>query len=140
MAELRVELPTVITVLAPADVCDRVEAPPGASQLRVGPRELMLVGEIDVAAVGAAAGETSLVEDVSDAWVSLVVEGADAPEAFARLSELRLPAEGWIQGEVARTAAKVLVEPGRLTMLVPANLAAHAEERVRADAAEVLAP
>ncbi|MGZ8614031.1 MAG: hypothetical protein ACXWX4_05045, partial [Actinomycetota bacterium] len=64
----------------------------------------------------------------------------DASEAFARLSELELPSEGWIQGEVARTAAKVLVERGRITILVPAMLAAHVEERIRMDAAEVLAP
>lgn len=139
MAELRVGMPTVVAVLATADACDRVAAPAGASLLRVGPREVMLIGEIDVPAIRTAVGDASLVDDVSDAWVSLVLEGSDAPAAFARLSELELPAEGWIQGEVARAAAKVLVEPGRVTVLVPAMLAAHVEERIRADAAEVLA-
>ena len=48
------------------------------------------------------------------------------------------PHEGWVQGEVARAAAKVIVERDRLTVLVPAMLGAHVEERIRADAAEVL--
>ncbi len=39
---------------------------------------------------------------------------------------------------MARVAAKVLVEPGRLTVLVPGDLGAHVEERIRTDAAEVL--
>jgi len=57
---------------------------------------------------------------------------------LARISELELPDRGWIQGEVARAAAKVLVEPGRIAVLVPAMLAAHVEERIRIDAAEVI--
>lgn len=136
MAELRVELPSVVAVLASSEVCDRVEAPDGATVLRVAPREMLIVGarEADVPPT-----VDALVDDVSDAWVALVLEGPDAPEAFARLCELRLPSRGWIQGAVAHAAAKVLVERGRITMLVPAMLAAHVEERVRVDAAEVLA-
>ncbi|MGZ8581654.1 MAG: hypothetical protein ACXWW9_10270 [Actinomycetota bacterium] len=140
MAELRVELPSVVTVLASSEICDGVGAPTDAMLLRLAPREVMLVGVLDVSDVRTSAGAACLVVDVSDAWVSLVLEGADAPEAFSRLSELELPSEGWVQGEVARTAAKVLVEPARITILVPAMLAAHVEERVRTDAAEVLAP
>ena len=98
------------------------------------------VGPVDVGALTAAIGEDGLVADVSDAWVGLVLEGADAPDAFARVSELELPERGWIQGEVARAASKVLVEPGRIEVLVPAMLAEHVEARIRADAAEVLAP
>ena len=82
--------------------------------------------------------EKTWVEDVSDAWVALVLEGADAPDAFARVSELELPPEGWIQGEVARAPAKVLIVGDRVTIFVPAMLSAHAEERIRVDAAEVL--
>lgn len=140
MAELRIELPSVVAVLAPSGACDRVWPPASAWLLRVAPREVMFVGEVDVGALRAELGETALVDEVSDAWVSFVLEGVDAPEAFARLSELEPPLEGWIQGEVARAAVKVLVEPGRLTMLVPAMLAAHVEERIRADAAQVLGP
>jgi hypothetical protein len=133
------ELPSVVAVLAPADVCDGLAPPVDASLLRVAPREVLLVGPVDMSTVTAVIGEAGLVADVSDGWVCLVLEGVDAPEAFARISELELPERGWIQGEVARAAAKVLVEPGRVALLVPAMLAAHVEERIRLDAVEVVA-
>ena len=136
MAELRIELPTVVTVLASAEACDGIEAPSGASQVRVAPGEVMVVGA-DATAV--ATGESNaLIADVSDAWVAFVVDGAGAPDVFARLSELALPSEGWIQGEIAHAACKVLVEPARITIYVPAMLATHLEERIRTDAADVL--
>jgi hypothetical protein len=138
VADLRLELPTVTCVMASSDACDAAERSSGVSAIRVTDREVMIVGDADVAAIRAAIDDRALVSDVSDGWSALVIEGTDAPEAFARLSELRLPASGWIQGDVARVAAKVLVEPGRLTLLVPAHLGAHVEERIRTDAAEVL--
>ena len=108
----------------------------GASLLRVAPGEVMVVGA-DATAV--TAGEpTALIADVSDAWVAFVIDGDDAPDVFARLSELALPSEGWIQGEIAHAACKVFVEPARITIYVPAMLATHLEERIRTDAAEVL--
>ena len=67
-----------------------------------------------------------------------MLEGVDALDAFARLSELELPVDGWIQGEVVRAAAKVLVAGDRVAILVPAMLATHVEDRIRTDAAEVL--
>ena len=127
-----------MAVLAPAEVCDRLEPPAGAVALRVAPREVLLVGPVEVVALSAAIGTDGLVADVSDGWVGLVLEGTDAPHAFARVSELELPEHGWIQGEVVRAASKVLVEPGRIEVLVPAMLAEHVEARIRADAAEVL--
>jgi sarcosine oxidase gamma subunit len=134
VAELRIALPTVVTVLASAEACDGVEA---SSMLRVAPGEVMVVG---AAATAVTAGEpTALVADVSDAWVAFVIDGDDAPDVFARLSELALPPEGWIQGEIAHAACKVFVEPASITIYVPAMLAAHIEERIRTDAAEVLA-
>jgi hypothetical protein len=139
VAELGIELPSVTAVLAPADLCDGLAAADDVVVLRVSPREVLLVGPVDVSPLRGLVGESGLVEEVSDAWVGLVLEGDDAPEAFARISELEVPRLGWTQGEVARVAAKVLVEPGRIAVLVPAMLAAHVEERVRADAAEVLA-
>ena len=138
MADLRIELPSVVAVLASAGVCDRLAPTSDAVLLRIAPREVMLVGPVDVSAVTALVGESGLVADVSDGWVGLVLEGNDAPEVLARISELELPDRGWIQGEVARAAAKVLVEPGRIAVLVPAMLAAHVEERIRIDAAEVV--
>lgn len=138
MAELRVELPSVVCVLGSSEVCDAVEARDGVTLMRVAPREVMLVGPGDLSGVPSSTGPRAWVEDVSDAWVALTLEGADAPDVFARISELEPPKEGWIQGEVARAPAKVLIVEDRVTILVPAMLAAHVEERIRVDAAEVL--
>lgn len=138
MAELRVELPSVVCVLGSSEVCDAVEARDGLTLMRVAPREVMFVGPGDLSDVPSATGPRAWVEDVSDAWVALTLEGADAPDVFARISELEPPKEGWIQGEVARAPAKVLIVEDRVTILVPAMLAAHVEERIRVDAAEVL--
>lgn len=138
MAELRVELPSVVCVLGSSEVCDAVEARDGLTLMRVAPREVMFVGPGDLSDVPSSTGPRAWVEDVSDAWVALTLEGTDAPDVFARISELEPPKEGWIQGEVARAPAKVLIVEDRVTILVPAMLAAHVEERIRVDAAEVL--
>jgi hypothetical protein len=135
VAELRVEHPSVVVVLGSREACDVFEVPDGATPIRIAPRELMLV---DAPGVAEVRGSDPWVEDVSDAWVALVLEGVDASAAFARLSELELPVDGWIQGEVVRAAAKVLVAGERVTILVPAMLATHVEDRIRTDAAEVL--
>jgi len=141
VAELQPTSPFVVVVLASIEACDRVSEEAGATAMRVAPRELMLVGDVEAAAVRRALAEPdAIVEDVSDGWAAFELLGDDAREAFARVCELELPAEGWVQGEVARAAAKVLVEPGRITILVPAMLGTHVEERIRADAAEVLTP
>lgn len=140
MAELRIEHPTVTVVLAASSACDVVERTAGARSLRVADREVLLLGDADRGAIRAAIDDRhAIVGDVSDGWIAIVLDGPNAAEAFARLSELRLPASGWIQGEVARAPAKVAVEGDRLTILVPAHLATHVATRVRADAAEVLA-
>lgn len=141
MVELRLSSPSVVAVLASGEACDRVVVPEGVTAMRVAQREMLLVGDVDIDAVRGTLDEASaIVADVSDAWAMFQLTGDDAREAFARLAEIELPDTGWVQGEVARAAAKVIVEPGRLTMLVPAMLGAHVETRIRADAAEVLAP
>ena len=76
---------------------------------------------------------------MTDGWAGFELVGDDAHEAFARLSELELPEDGFVQGDVARIGAKVVAAPGRVTILVPAMLGAFVEERIRTDCAEVLA-
>jgi hypothetical protein len=138
VADLRTDQPRVLAILGSSDVCDRVEAPAGSTLLRVAPNEVMLVGTDDADGVRDDVPGAALVEAVSDAWTSFVLDGPDASEVFARVSDLRLPDGGWLQGDVASAAAKVLAEADRIVILVPANLAAHVEERIRADAVEVL--
>jgi hypothetical protein len=140
VAELRTVAPTVIAVLAPASRLDGLVAPTGATVCRVAPREALVVGSADLtpADVGVE-GSGALVEDVTDGWAAFELAGDDAPVAFARLSELELPPEGFVQGDVVRIGAKIISAPGRLTILVPASLASFVEERIRVDCAEVLA-
>lgn len=141
MAELRSISPTIVAVLASSDACDRVEAPEGTTAMRIAPRELWLVGLADPDAVRTGVDEPgALVEDVSDAWTAFELEGDDVRELVERVSELELPDAGWIQGEVARAGAKLIVRPAAVTVLVPAMLGAHIEQRIRIDAAELLAP
>lgn len=138
MAELRAVSPTVVAVLASAATCDGVDAPSGATLCRVAPHEVLLIG--DLSADGIHLDEPgAIVEDVTDGWAAFELVGDDAAEAFARLSELELPDDGFVQGEVARIGAKLIVTPGRLTILVPAMLGAFLEERILIDCAEVLA-
>lgn len=138
MAELRAVSPTVVAVLASAATCDGVAAPAGSTLCRVAPRELLLIGDLEARDVHLDE-PGAIVEDVTDGWAAFELAGDDAAEAFARLSELELPPDGFVQGEVARIGAKILVAPGRLTILVPAMLGAFLEERIRTDGAEVLA-
>ena len=108
MAELRIDRPRVLAILGAIEICDQVEAPGGSTLLRVSPNEVMLVGTDDADGVHADVPGAALVEAVSDGWTSFVLDGPDAPEAFARVSELGLPETGWLQGDVASAAAKVL--------------------------------
>jgi sarcosine oxidase gamma subunit len=124
----------VVTVLASEPGCDRVADLPLA--FRVSPTEVMLLGEASVEVLERAVrghDPDALVLDVSEGWALVPLEGQNAREAFARLSELELPAEGFVQGEVARIGARVLVREGGVDLLVPAMLGAHVRERVAAD-------
>ena len=126
----------MVAVLASEVGCDRVADLPGAC--RVSPTEVMLVGDASVEVLERAVcldDPDAVVLDVSDGWALVPLEGPGALEAFARLSELELPAEGFVQGEVTRIGARVLIRQGGIDLLVPAMLQAHVRERVRADCA-----
>ena len=139
MAELRIDHPTVTAVLASAGACDRL-TPGETTLLRIAPTEALLLGGTDLDALREAVDVPSaLVEEVCDGWVAFVLTGGDASEVLARLTELEPPDDGgWTQGEVAHVPAKIVADPTGLRVLVPAHLAAHVDERIRIDAAEVL--
>jgi len=139
VAELRTRTPAVTTVLASSDACDRVSDLPGAC--RVGPREVALVGDVSEAAVRAAVARLdpdAVVLDVSDGWVVHSLDGPGSREAFARLSELELPASGSLSGEVTRVGVRILVDGERIDLLAPSMVAAHVRERIEIDCAELL--
>ncbi|MGZ8663009.1 MAG: hypothetical protein ACXWYI_13135, partial [Actinomycetota bacterium] len=136
MAELRTVAPTVIAVLASAEAIDALRVPGGATTCRVAPREALVIGGPELSADDVVLDEQgAIVEDATDGWAGYELAGDDVHEAFARLSELELPEDGFVQGDVARIGAKVLAAPGRVTILVPAMLGAFVEERIRTDCA-----
>ena len=139
MAELRVVSPIVIAVLASAEAIDALRIPKGVALCRVAPREALIIRDQGLGSAALKMKERgAIVEDVSDGWAAFELEGDDAAEAFARLSELELPEEGFVQGDVARIGAKVLAAPDCITILVPAMLGAFIDERIRTDCAELL--
>lgn len=78
--------------------------------------------------------DDAVVLDVSDGWTAWRVTGPDARRAFAYVSQLPLPEDGFVQGSVAHVAAKVVVEADALTVLVPAYWRDHVRERLIHDA------
>ncbi len=141
MAELHTTSTSIFAVLASSEACDRVPTPVGVTLMRTAPREVLLVGTVDTEAIRGALDEPgAIVDDVTDGWAAFRLAGVDARDAFARVCELQLPAGGWVQGEVAHAAAKIIIAPDGLTILVPAMLGSHVEERIRADAEELLEP
>jgi sarcosine oxidase gamma subunit len=139
VAELRIVSPSVVAILASAEAIDAFRAPDGSTVCRVAPREALVVGDAPFSAGDVAVTDTgAVVEDVTDGWTAFELSGEDAAEAFARLSELELPVTGFVQGDVARIGAKMIVAPRRITILAPAMLGAFVEERIRTDCAELL--
>jgi sarcosine oxidase gamma subunit len=72
----------------------------------------------------------AVVIDTTDGWTAFTITGEGAREAFARLSEMELPPDGFAQGDCARVPVKVLTEGDHLTVLVPAMWGAYLGERL----------
>lgn len=147
MPELRALEVSVVACHAEAATLDRLVPPGhGARTLRVAPDKVLFVapGSVaedvarEVADRVAALEPDALVLDVTDGWAAWSLTGADAHRAFSYLSQLAPPETdggGFVQGDVARVAAKVLAEPdGGLTILVPAYWREHLRERALHDA------
>jgi sarcosine oxidase gamma subunit len=138
VVELRSVRVSVIEILASASACDGLaEAGIGGANLaRVAPDELLVIGDEGGPALAADVfakavdDPHALVLDVTDGWSTWAIEGAGVAEVIARLSELRLPERGFVQGAVANMPAKVLVDLNRITVLVPSMLGAAFRERV----------
>jgi sarcosine oxidase gamma subunit len=128
---------------ASQDALDRLVAPGlGSRSLRVAPDELLVISEPGLGADVRrelhdrlpALDADAIVMDASDGWSGWSLAGPDARAAFARLSWLELPADdGWTQGDVARTAAKVWVEGGTISVLVPAYWDEHLASLLQVD-------
>ncbi|MFI5055139.1 MAG: hypothetical protein ACHQAW_01915 [Actinomycetota bacterium] len=144
MAELQDREVAVVLCSADAAALDALVAPGhSARMLRTAPDEALFVADPAVGADVArevedriaALDADALVVDVSDGWVAWSLAGDDARRAFSYLSHLIPPSNGgFVQGDVARVAAKVLDEPNGLTILVPAYWREHVRERALMDA------
>ena len=124
VAELRTWAPTVTSVLASAEACDRVGDLPGAC--RVSPGEVALVGDVSEAAVAAAVvrlDPDAVVLDVSDGWVAHSLDGPGSrglrAPVRARAADRGLPV-----GEVAGVGVRILVDRDRIDLLVPSMVSA----------------
>ena len=104
---------------------------------RIAPDEAMVLGEPDAAPSVSIDDPAAVVLDVTDGWTVLTLTGDRVRDAFARLSALRLPDEGFVQGDVSRVPARVLVEPERLRILVPSMWGDHLRSRILARCASL---
>jgi hypothetical protein len=127
-----------IRLFGPKDALDRVQIPPGVKHGRVAPDELLWLGDPEQAgaleAEGkrqlAGAGERALVVDNSDGWTLFSIVGDGRADALARLSSLRLPDEGFRQGNVAGVPGKVFARAGRIDVLCTSDVRWYVRERL----------
>jgi sarcosine oxidase gamma subunit len=144
VADLRARSVAVLLCSADVEALDALVQPGhGSRTLRTAPDEALFVAspgnaETVVREIQdriAALDEDALVLDVSDAWSAWTIAGQDAARAFSYLSALDVPSAGdFVQGDVARVAAKVLGEEDGLTILVPAYWHDHLRECALRDA------
>ena len=124
-------MPELWSVYANEEACDVAMRAPGAG--RVAPDEVMVRGPIaeDLRAAVHTVDPHSLIREATEGWVEITVTGIDARDVFARISELRLPDRaGYVQGDVARVAARVFVEDDGIRLLVPAYWEEHLRRRL----------
>lgn len=144
MPEVRDRPVGVIVCAASRDALDRLVAPGhGARTLRVAADETMAVVAPDFSEDVrreledrvTALDPDAVVLEVSDGWAAIALTGPDADRAFSYLSPLEPPAgDAFVQGDVARVAAKVVREPDGLLLLVPAYWGEHVRTRAVEDA------
>ena len=124
-------MPEIWSVFATEEACDLAMRAPGAG--RVASDEVMVRGRIaeDLRAAIRTVDPDALVREATEGWVEVVIGGGDARDVFARISELPLPdGRGYVQGDVARVAARVFVDTDGIRVLVPASWGSHLKQRI----------
>ena len=119
------------SVHANEDACDLAMRAPGAG--RVAADEVFVRGAIaeDLGAAVRSVDPDAVIRESTEGWEGFVLEGGVARAVFARLSDLRLPdGGGYVQGDVARVAARVFVEDGALHLFVRAQWGAYLRRQV----------
>jgi len=119
------------SVHALEEACDLAMRAPGAG--RVAADEVFVRGPIaeDLRAAVRTVDPDALIREATEGWSEISLAGGDARAAFARLSELRLPdGGGYVQGDVARVAARVFVDDDAIRLFVRAPWSAYLERQV----------
>lgn len=119
------------SVHAGEEACDLAMRAPGAG--RVASDEVIVRGPIaeDIRRAVRIVDPDALIREATEGWAEIVIDGGDARDVFARLSELQLPdGPGYVQGDVARVAARVFVEEDVIRVLVPAHWESHLRRRI----------
>lgn len=119
------------SVRADEEACDLAMRAPRAG--RVASDEVIVCGPIaeDIRRAVRTVDPDALIREATEGWAEIVIDGSDARDVFARLSELRLPdGPGYLQGGVARVAARVFVDADVIRVLVPAYWESHLRLRV----------
>ncbi len=135
MLELTATRVSVVGAFASPEALDAL-SPAGAYRCRIAPDEAMFVADVDASALvrdasAVTAGDPdAVVLDMTDGWSVWTLAGDGAREAFAFLSELELPDEGYVQGDVAHVPVRVIARPDRLELFVPAMWGAYLRERI----------
>jgi hypothetical protein len=131
---------SLATVLASARALDAL-APAGAYRCRIAPDEAMLVREPGATDAllrdsgSVLAGDPdAVVLDATDGWVILTLAGDGSRSAFGYLSAIRL-SEGFVQGDVHRLPARIICEPVKVHVFVPATVGEYLRARMLADCA-----
>jgi hypothetical protein len=121
---------TLATVLASSRALDAL-APAGAYRCRVAADESMFVREPGAAepllrdSRSVLAGDPdAVVLDATDGWTILTLAGAEARTAFGYLSAVHL-SDGFSQGDVQRLPARIVCEPARVHLFVPAMVSEY---------------
>jgi hypothetical protein len=118
-------------VHAEADACEIAMRARAAG--RVANDEVFVRGEIpdDIRRAVLTVDPNAVIRSAAEGWTELTMSGGDARDRFARLSALRLPDPvGYVQGDVARVAARVFVDDDAIHVLVPAYWGAYLRRRV----------
>jgi hypothetical protein len=124
-------MPEIWSVYATEEACELAMRAPGAG--RVAADEVMVRGSIaeDIRAAIGTVDPDALIRESTEGWAEHVIDGGDARDVFARVSELPLPdGQGSVQGDVARVAARVFVETDGIRVLVPSFWASYVGSRI----------
>ena len=122
------------SVYASEEACDIAMRAPGAG--RVASDEVMVRGPMaeDLRSAVRTVDTDALIREATEGWVEVAMDGSDARDVFARVSELRLPdGPGYVQGDVARVVARVFVDEEGIRVLVPAYRESHLRRRLEAE-------